>query len=63
MCAALASCISEIREFCEWVIGLALNNFSKYVAFRLIIIQSDDDKIDMYRHWGFVPTDEFEIRG
>jgi hypothetical protein len=34
----------------DWVIGLALNNLSKYVACRLIIIQSDEDKVDMYRH-------------
>jgi hypothetical protein len=46
----------------DWVIGLALNNLSKYIACRLIIVQSDEDKIDMYRHWGFVPIDEFEIR-
>jgi predicted GNAT family N-acyltransferase len=46
----------------DWVIGLALNNLSKYVACKLIIVQSDEDKIEMYRHWGFVPIDEFEIR-
>lgn len=47
------------RLMINWVVSVALD-LSKYAACRLIIVQSVPDKIDMYKHWGFEPVEEFE---
>jgi hypothetical protein len=43
----------------DWVVSVALD-LSKYVACKLIIVESEEDKIQMYEHWGFKPVKDFE---
>ena len=43
----------------SWVVSTAIE-LSKYTACKLIIVESEEDKIDVYRHWGFEPVENFE---
>jgi GNAT superfamily N-acetyltransferase len=45
----------------DWVVSKAVD-LSQYVACRLIIVESEEDKIEVYRHWGFEPIENFEER-
>lgn len=47
------------RLMIEWVISIAFD-LAKYVACRLIIVESEPDKTEIYRHWGFEPIENFE---
>jgi hypothetical protein len=42
-----------------WVVSKALD-LSQYAACRLIIVESLEDKVGVYKHWGFQPIDNFE---
>jgi hypothetical protein len=42
-----------------WVVSKALD-LSQYTACRLIIVESLEDKVGVYKHWGFQPIDNFE---
>jgi len=47
----------------DWVVRQALY-LSRRVGCRLIILQAfDDNLVEMYRHWGFLPVDDFEEAG
>jgi hypothetical protein len=43
----------------DWVVSIALD-LSKYAACKLIIVESKEDKVGMYAHWGFKPIKHFE---
>jgi GNAT superfamily N-acetyltransferase len=43
----------------EWVISIAFD-LSRYVACRLIIVESEPDKTEVYKHLGFEPIEDFE---
>lgn len=43
----------------DWVVSKALD-LSQYAGCRLIIVESEEDKIEMYKHWGFEPIENFE---
>lgn len=43
----------------EWVTSVAFD-LAKYAACRLIIVESEPDKTEVYRHWGFEPIEDFE---
>ena len=43
----------------DWVVSVALD-LSKYAACRLVIVESEPDKTDMYKHFGFEPIEDFE---
>lgn len=43
----------------EWVISVAFD-LARYVACRVIIVESEPDKTEVYRHWGFEPIEDFE---
>ena len=45
----------------DWVVSKAVD-LSQYVACRLIIVESQEDKIEVYRRWGFEPIENFEER-
>jgi GNAT superfamily N-acetyltransferase len=45
----------------DWVVSVALD-LSRYVACKLIIVESEEDKVEMYKHWGFKPIENFEER-
>ncbi len=47
------------RLMVEWVASIAFD-LAKYAACRLIIVESEPDKIEVYRHWGFEPIEDFE---
>lgn len=47
------------RLMIEWVASIAFD-LARYVACRLIIVESEPDKTDIYRHWGFEPIEDFE---
>src|SRR5919197_66601 len=36
----------------DWVVSVALD-LSRYAACKLIIVESEEDKVEMYKHWGF----------
>jgi GNAT superfamily N-acetyltransferase len=46
----------------NWIINHALK-ISKEIGCRLIILQAVEDKIDLYKKWGFIPVDDFEESG
>ena len=37
----------------EWVVSVTF-------ACRLVIVESEPDKTEVYRHWGFEPIEDFE---
>lgn len=43
----------------EWVTSVAFD-LARYVACRVIIVESEPDKIEVYRHRGFEPIEDFE---
>lgn len=43
----------------NWVVYTAVG-MSKYAACKIIIGKSEEDKIDIYRHCGFEPIENFE---
>jgi hypothetical protein len=43
----------------DWVVYKALD-LSQYAACKLVIVESVEDKIEIYRHWGFEPIEHFE---
>ena len=47
------------RLMIDWVISKALD-LSQYAACRLVIVESVEDKVKTYRHWGFEPIENFE---
>ncbi|MFZ0510200.1 MAG: GNAT family N-acetyltransferase [Candidatus Nitrosopolaris sp.] len=47
------------RLMIDWVISKALD-LSQYAACRLVIVESVEDKVETYRHWGFEPIENFE---
>jgi hypothetical protein len=47
------------RLMVAWVVSKALD-LSQYAACRLIIVESLEDKVGVYKHWGFQPIDNFE---
>jgi GNAT superfamily N-acetyltransferase len=47
------------RLMIEWVTSVAFD-LARYVACRLIIVESEPDKIEVYRHLGFEPIEDFE---
>ncbi len=42
------------RLMIEWVASIAFD-LARYVACRLVIVESEPDKTEIYRHWGFEP--------
>jgi predicted GNAT family N-acyltransferase len=46
----------------NWIINHALK-ISKEIGCRLIILQAVEDKIDLYKKWGFIPVSDFEESG
>ena len=49
------------RLMLDWVVSMALD-LSQYVACRLVIVESLEDKVDLYKHWGFQPIGNFQER-
>lgn len=49
------------RLMLDWVVSMAFD-LSQYVACRLVIVESLEDKVDVYKHWGFQPIENFEER-
>ena len=47
------------RLMIEWVVSIAFD-LAQYAACRLIIVEAEPDKIEVYRHWGFEPIEDFE---
>jgi predicted GNAT family N-acyltransferase len=45
----------------NWVVSKA-RDLSKEVACRIIIVEAEEDKIDIYKKWGFEPIENFEER-
>ena len=45
----------------DQVVSVALD-LSRYAACKLIIVESEEDKVEMYKHWGFKPIENFEER-
>jgi len=43
----------------DWVVSKAVD-LSQFVACKLVIVESEEDKIDVYKHWGFEPIENFE---
>jgi GNAT superfamily N-acetyltransferase len=43
----------------EWAVSIAFD-LSRYIACKLIIVESEPDKIEVYRRWGFEPIEDFE---
>jgi GNAT superfamily N-acetyltransferase len=49
------------RLMLDWVVSMALD-LSQYVACRLVIVESLEDKVDVYKHWGFQSIYDLEDR-
>jgi len=45
----------------DWVVSVALD-LSRYAACKLSIVESEEDRVEMYKHWGFKPVENFEER-
>jgi hypothetical protein len=43
----------------NWVVSKA-RNLSKEVACKIIIVEAEEDKIVVYKRWGFEPIENFE---
>jgi len=43
----------------NWVVSKA-RNLSKEVACKIVIVEAEEDKIDIYKEWGFEPIENFE---
>jgi predicted GNAT family N-acyltransferase len=43
----------------NWVVSKA-RDLSKEVACKIIIVEAEEDKIDIYKEWGFEPIENFE---
>ena len=47
------------RLMIEWAVSIAFD-LARYAACRLIIVEAEPDKVEVYRHWGFEPIEDFE---
>jgi GNAT superfamily N-acetyltransferase len=45
----------------NWVVSKA-RDLSKEIACKIIIVEAEEDKIDIYKKWGFEPIENFEER-
>ena len=43
----------------NWVVSKA-RDLSKEVACKIIIVEAEEDKIDIYKKWGFEPIENLE---
>jgi predicted GNAT family N-acyltransferase len=43
----------------NWVTS-KVRDVSKEVACKIIIVEAEEDKIDIYKQWGFEPIENFE---
>jgi hypothetical protein len=47
------------RLMIDWVVSKALD-LSQYAACRLVVVESVEDRVETYRHWGIEPIENFE---